>query len=121
MPMFDDPKKELEQLQEQLLKDEDWFVKELDSAKAMIGDQPVPKKKKKTSAAGAVQAANAQKKPRSSADPTIRNYANGYGADNGGKKKSDPPKKSNKGLIILALLETLGIAAIAAYWLIFLL
>ena len=120
MPMFDDPRKELEQLQEQLLKDEDWFVRELDSAKAMIGDQPTPKKRK-TAAAGAVQAANSQKKPQVTADPAIRNYANGYGASEPGQEVPEVPKKSNKGLIILALLENLGIAAIAAYWLIFLL
>ena len=118
MPMFDDPKKELEQLQEQLLKDEDWFTRELDSAKAMIGDQAVPKKRK-TAASSAVQAANTQKIPQP--DPRIRNYANGYGTTDPARDEAELPKKSNKGLIILALLETLGIVAIAAYWLIFLL
>lgn len=120
MPMFDDPKKELEQLQEQLLKDEDWFARELDSAKAMIGDQPTPKKRK-TAAAGAVHSANAQRKPQTSADPAIRNFANGYGNADSQQEEPKAPRKSNKGLIILACLETLGIVAIAAYWLIFLL
>ena len=38
--MFDDPKKELQLLEEQLLKEEDWFEKELNEAKALIGDAP---------------------------------------------------------------------------------
>ncbi len=118
MPMFDDPQKELEKLQEQLLQDEDWFAKELDSAKAMIGDQPLPKKKK-TAAAGAVKAASApEKKPRP-ADTAAHKSARKSNAEP--EKAAAPKKKSNRGLIILALLETAGIAALAAYWVLFLL
>ena len=122
MPMFDDPKQELEKLQAQLLEQEDWFERELDSAKRMIGDMPAPKAK------AAIQP-----------EAPVRNYANGYG------EKQDQPQirelklaeeapqpkpkaknkkkkeKSNRGLIILALLETLGILGLAAYWVLVLL
>ena len=56
--MFDDPNKELAELQAQLEAQEEWFRRELDSAKRMIGQEPERK---------AAPAA------------PVRNYANGYG------------------------------------------
>lgn len=133
MPMFDDPQKELEQLQAKLLEQEDWFERELDSAKRMIGDMPAPKQPK----AAPVQAAPVQTVPVSAKLPTpepaapVRNYANGYGTqprrkpvqphEDYDREELEPKKKSIKGLVILALLETLGILALAGYWLLFLL
>ena len=103
--MFDDPKKELAALQAQLEAQEDWFQKELDSAKRMIGQEPERK---------AAPAA------------TVRNYANNYGAQPARKpyvpnvpeiREEEPPKKKSvRGLLILATLELLGIFAILGYW-----
>ena len=100
--MFDDPNKELAALQAQLETQEEWFRKELDSAKRMIGQQP------NTPAAPA------------------RSYANNYGKQPVRKayvpdipeiQEEEPPKKKSvRGLLILASLELLGIFAILGYW-----
>ncbi len=110
--MFDDPKKELKKLEDQLLKDDEWLERELTAAHALLGDEP-----KKTGSAG--------KKPtnvRGSADMqykaakvVVRNTED-YDLD-----EPEAPRKSNRGLVILALLETLGIVALVVYWLWFLL
>ena len=99
--MFDDPKKELDALEKQLLADEDWFKKELDSAKRMIDSDS--KKAQRTAAARSVQTAKAPAKK----DTT--------------KKAPAPRKKGVKKLLILLLVEILGILALAAYWWLFLL
>ena len=99
--MFDDPKKELDTLEKQLLADEDWFQKELDSAKRMIGSDP--KTSQRTTAARSAQAAKA---------PAKRDAA---------KNAPAPRKKGVKKLLILLLVEILGILALAAYWWLFLL
>ena len=114
MAMFDDPKKELEQLQKQLLEEEEWFARELDSAKQMIGDAPAYKPAKP-----APKKASAPKAPEGAAP--VRNYANGYGADEKKDKGKKKKKKGIRGLVILAALETLGIVGIVAYWILFLL
>ena len=102
--MFDDPNKELAALQAQLEAQEDWFQKELDSAKRMIGQEPERK---------AAPAA------------PVRNYANNYGKQPVRKayvpnvpaiEEKEPPKKGVRGLVILASLELLGIFAILGYW-----
>ena len=99
--MFDDPNKELAALQAQLEAQEEWFQRELDSAKRMIGQVP-----------------------EAPAAP-VRNYANNYGAQPVRKayvpnvppiEEEEPPKKSLRGLVILASLELLGIFAILGYW-----
>ena len=54
MAVFDDPKKELERIQAQIAEQEDWFEKELDSAKRLIGE--APKAHKPTTAAAGVPA-----------------------------------------------------------------
>ena len=99
MAMFDNPKKELAAREEQLLKEEEWFNTELEQAKALIGEEPV--KKTKTS------------KPKSDSAPK-----KGSGKK---KVKEEEKPKSNRGLVILAVLETLGIVGIVAYWMLFLL
>ena len=108
--MFDNPKKELENLQEKLLQDEDWFEKELDSAKRMIGQQPEKK-----------PAAPAPKKEIK--EMPVHNAAKGMEDTriwtrelNFQEEEPQPKEKGFKGLLILAALETLGIALVGAYW-----
>ena len=111
---MNDPKKELEALQAHLEAQEDWFQKELDSAKRMIGQQP--------NAPAAVPAAAPAAAP-------VRNYANNYGEktiqfDIPGQaavSEAPVPKKDIGRLVIVALLELAGIAGIAAYWILVLL
>ena len=107
MAMFDDPKKELDKLQQQLLQDEKWFEQELDSAHRMLGDQ-VPDRNPAGAQAGvpnrrpATQAAvHAHPKPQ--------------------PVQEVPKTKGIRGLVILAILETLGIVGVVAYWLLVLL
>ena len=100
--MFDDPKKELDTLEKQLLADEDWFRKELDSAKRMIDSDS--KKPQRTTAARSIQAAKAPAKK-----------------DAAKKAAPAPKKKGVKKLLILLLVEILGILGLAAYWWLFLL
>lgn len=108
--MFDDPNKELKQLEEKLLAEEadqnDWFEKELEEAKSLLGETDNKKRK----------AAGAQ-------NPQVRNFANNYGKDHADpeKKEEKPKKKGIKGLAIVAVVETLAIAGLVAYWLMFLL
>ena len=107
--MFDDPKKELKKLEQQLLDDEKWFQKELDSAKRMIGQ--VPDSPRRTSAPQSPQASRstAQTRPAPAGKAPVKTPA---------KKKK---KKSIQGLVILACVEFAGILALAAYWLLVLL
>ena len=103
--MTEETKKELEELEKQLLADEEWFKKELDSAKRMIGQMPAkaaaPQRKK--AAPGSTPAAKPQpRKPVAVEEPPM-------------------PKKGIKGLVILAILELLGILGLGAYWVLFLL
>ena len=103
--MSDNPRKDLEQLEMLLILDEDWFKRELDSAKRMIGQEPERK---------AAPAA------------PVRNYANNYGKQPVRKayvpdipeiQEEEPPKKKGvRGLVILASLELLGIFGILGYW-----
>jgi parvulin-like peptidyl-prolyl isomerase len=111
--MFDNPRKELEELQEKLLQDEDWFEKELDSAKRMIGQQPDKDR---------LAAAEQKKVPR---EVPVREVSGGVSLDATQvwrrelSLEEDAPQaedKSIKKLLILAAAEILGIAAIGAYW-----
>ncbi len=141
MPMFDDPKKELQRLQQQLLAEEEnneeeylteeeWLEREIAEAKALSGYQE-PK------------------------EPKVRNYANGYGT-RPQQPQYDPNRRSHLsgrsgypqqeraayrpnvqsyseetipeeeekgigGLVFLAILLTLGIVAVAGYWVLVLL
>ena len=132
MPMFDDPQKELEQLQAKILEQEDWFEKELDSAKRMIGDMSASGKPQ--SAAAQPKAAPVTSAPTAAAAKTapVRNYANGYGTqpirknvqplkpeEDYDREELEPKKKGIRGLVILALLETAGILVLGGYWLMY--
>ena len=109
---MNDPKKELEALQAHLEAQEDWFQKELDSAKRMIGQQP-----------------DAPAAPAAPVAAPVRNYANNYGEktiqfDIPGQaavSEAPVPRKGIGRLVIIALLELAGIAGIAAYWILVLL
>jgi len=103
MAMFDNPKKELAELEQQLLKEEEWFNTELAQAKALIGEEP------------------AKKAPKAKAAPASQKAAPKKAAAGKAPSKKAEKKKSNRGLITLAILETLGIVGIVAYWLLFLL
>ena len=107
--MFDNPKEELAKLEKQLLKDEEWFQRELDSAKRMIGQ--VPEKTQRPTGPRTPQQAKTAPKAAAIQEP----------AKQTGKKKSKKKAKSNKGLITLAVVETLGILGLAAYWVLVLL
>ena len=121
--MFDDPKEELKKLEQQLLADEekqpqkteedDWFEKELQEVKTLIGEPRRPA----TAQSGQVP-------------NHVRNYANNYGKSVRGSGPVDfskstfkdevlekPKNTSIKVLTIIAILETLGILGLAAYWL----
>ena len=116
--MFDDPKKELQELEDQLLAAEinhktaelnnEEFEELYDNILAEFGPQDQP-----------------DGTPVS--DPPIRNFANGYGKavpaqplPDGDEILDDDepaaPKKGVKGLVFLAALEILAIAALAGYW-----
>ena len=101
--MFDDPNKELDTLQKQLLADEAWFEKELDSAKRMIDQNP--RKPQRTTAVRTAQAPKSAPRQSKPAAP----------------KAPAPKKKGVKKLLILAAVEILGILGLAAYWVLFLL
>ena len=101
--MFDDPKKELEKLEKQLLADEEWFKKELDSAKRMIGQDP-----------GKPQRAAA---PRAAQTPKAAPKAAPIPA----RESPTPEPKGIKGPLIVLAVEILGILGLGAYWMLFLL
>ena len=137
--MFDDPRKELRRLEEQLLAEEApqppapeedvWLDDELEEARRLLGDElsgdeedDPPVYRNYANGYGS--------------HPPVRNYANGYGQpgrvrnrdrfDRDLEEYSDqvhdePREKGVRGLVILACLELLGIAAVIVYWLLFLL
>lgn len=117
--MMDESRKELEKLEKQLLADETWFARELDSAKRMIGENPV----NKTANPAAPRASVAWSAPARPAMPGVSAATTRLP----GLKKEpaleeyEPPKKGIRGLVILAALETLGIVGVVAYWMLFLL
>ena len=130
MAMFDDPKKELKKLEEQLLKEEEWFESELEMAKALIGDAEEPAPRKAAPAqSGAGQQTQVFRAPETeapvrksaAAEKVRRNAVTDVNLDEDGNEDYAPKQKSNRGLVILAVLETLGIVGIVAYWLMFLL
>ena len=93
--MFDDPKKELKRLQDQLLEDEEWLEEELENARAIINSAP------------------------GEADTQVR-----HGGGNRSEVRNtelEKPRKGIGGLVLLALLEILGILGIIAWWMLVLL
>ena len=93
--MFDDPKKELRELEGQLLAAET--------------------KDEETGEFYGI--------PEDPSDPPIRNFANGYGRAVPSRPPvtdpvlpEEPQKKEPRGLVILACAECVAIAAVAVYW-----
>ena len=98
--MFDDPKKELQRLEEELLKFEekdDEFERFYQDIFREFGEQ-------EESRAVAPQA----KKANAPRNMTYADTPRAVAAE---------PKKSNKGLVILLLIEIAGILGVAGYWL----
>lgn len=132
--MFDDPKKELQRLQDELLAAEDEEWDDLSDIQDLLDDY-----EEEDSVEAIMEEFGAQEQPR------YQNYANGYGRataapayyeeeepeleddavvyreDARKKKKKDKKEKGVGGLVFLAILETLGILAIAAWWAVMLL
>ena len=105
--MSNESKKALEQFEQLLTMDEEWFQRELDSAKRMIGqnpEQPAAEPRKTVPAA------------------PVRNYANGYGQAQPRVRELQieeapmPKRRGIKGLLILAVVEAMGILGLAIYW-----
>jgi len=87
MPFFDDPHKELNRLQEQLLEDEDLFPEEEEYDEAWEE--------------------GSEEEYEEESDEEYEDEPEEY----------LPPARSNRGLVLLALAELAGIGLIAAYWL----
>jgi hypothetical protein len=103
--MFDDPQKELDQLQKKLLAEDDankWLDDELEATRRLLDGEP------------AAPAPNAAEK--------IRNFANGYGmADYEDEPEETPEnelshKRTIRNLVVVALIELAGIVGILGYW-----
>ena len=119
--MFDDPKKELRALEDQLLAAErNNETAELDNEQfEELYDEILEEFGPKEESDPA---------PMPPADPPIRNFANGYGKGNVHQSlghdgdeilPDDAPVESAKGirgLVILACLECMAIAGLAVYW-----
>lgn len=126
--MFDDPKKDLKWLEEQLLAveapqeeeldldallaDEDLFEEdpleaELREARALLGDGPAPQRRQTDVFAFLEEDTNEAIAPAGYADPST--------------EKKPKKEKGVGGLVFLACLETLGILAVLAWWLLWLL
>lgn len=119
--MFDDPKKELKKLEQQLLAEEEneWLDDQLAQAHALLGDDIEPEDMDATR----IYRDDFGKMP-------VRNYANGYAAprqtcdydeqyvdEPDTAQEEAPREKGIAGLIVLALLEMLAIAVVIVYWL----
>ena len=117
--MFDDPKKELQKLEDQLLE------AEINHETAQLNNEEFEELYDKILEEFGPRE---QSDGAPVSDPPIRNFANGYGkavpaqplAD-GDEILSDDepvvPQKGTRGLVILACLECLAIAGVAVYWL----
>lgn len=107
--MFDDPKRELKRLEEQLLREDDteWLDREIAQAYDLLGDNVD------------MDATQVFREPI-----PVRNYANGYDsapdiysyADTADTAPVESVNRRIGGLLLLAAVETLGIATILAYW-----
>ena len=140
--MFDDPKKELQRLQRELLaEEEDWTEEEYDYDPDLDDDLADIKALLRDNHGEAYE--------ESHREPLYRNYANNYGSqvrnfanqygdefdeetpemdddaalymDDYRASRKKPKEKGIRGLVILACLETLGILAIAGWWVLWLL
>ena len=111
MAMFDNPRKDLEALEARLLEDEEWFERELTQAKALMGEEPVKKAKNTAPQSAGKKPAGKKTTPAQKVRASARKD----------QVLMDPPPYNNRGLLVLALIETLGIVMVVAYWLAFLL
>ena len=98
--MFDDPKKELQRLEEELLKYEEKDEEFEKFYQDMFREFGEPEE------------ARAVAPQRSATAPRNMTYSDTPRA------VAAAPKKSNKGLLITLGIEVLGILAVAAYWLV---
>ena len=103
--MFDDPKKNLGQLQKELLAEEDankWLDDELAETRRLLD--------------GDVQ------EPAATAAEKIRNFANGYGEADYEDEPEEAPenelshKRTIRNLVVVALIELAGILGVLGYW-----
>ena len=138
MPVFDDPRKNLHRLQQELLaeeeeyeeeiSEEDWLEQELAEAKALSGYEEQPEAPVRNFANGYGAAPQSQ----SYAAGQPRSYLSGYSTyqqerpayrsqDPQYEDKEIPEEKGIGGLVALAVLLTMGIVAVAAYWVLVLL
>lgn len=119
--MFDDPKKELRELEGQLLAaEEEQKASELNDAEfERLYDEILAEFGPKQASGEPAPAAP---------EPPIRNFANGYGGvvrnqpigTDGDEILPDgepvPNEKGSKGLVFLAILECAAIAGLVVYW-----
>ena len=117
MPIFDDPRKSLERMQRQLLREEEeyeeeeylteeeWFEEELEEAKALLEMDEEAEEE----------------------EGIYRNFANGYGAarqavgydeEDEEDEEEEParPARGINGQLLLTFVLLAGIAAVAFYW-----
>ena len=108
--MFDDPRKELRRLEQQLLAEEedDWLDDELAEAHRLMGDDPDEEEYD-----DAPRSPRARSRNTDLPDVDLEEYSD--------EIHDEPKKKGLGGLLFLICLELLGIAAVAAYWWLFLL
>ena len=131
MPIFDDPKKELNRLQRQLLEEdapeqeaafieeyldeEDWLDEEIAEAKALLGyeeeEDGIPVRNYANG-----YGRNLSRPVSQSSRPAYRGHVNDYE-----EEIPEEPEENLRGLVILACLLALGIVAVAAYWVVLLL
>ena len=115
MPIFDDPKKSLERMQRELLREEEkyeeeflteeeWLDEEIAEAKALLGMDEEDED-----------------------EQLYRNYANGYGnyrqprryddfEEDEEEDEPELPPKDHRGQLALTFVLLAGIAAVAIYW-----
>ena len=103
--MFDDPQKNLGQLQKELLAEEDankWLDDELAETRRLLdGDEAEPVVTKAE---------------------MVRNFANGYGAADYEDEPEETPenelshKRTIRNLVVVALIELAGILGVLGYW-----
>ena len=115
MPIFDDPKKSLERMQRELLREEEkyeeeflteeeWLDEEIAEAKALLGMDEEDED-----------------------EQLYRNYANGYGnyrqprryddfEEDEEEDEPELPPKDHRGQLALTVVLLAGIAAVAIYW-----
>ncbi len=102
--MFDDPRKELKRLQDQLLEEEDDDLGDmLADAHRLLGDE------EEEDEPSPVRPAPGRTRNRDRSDTDLEDYSR--------RVHDGPKKKGVAGLVFLLCLELMGIAALAAYWL----